>query len=170
MGTLEFRILANTKDNADLIRRAQAEPNKTVLKDSKGNLDGWWVPITQGQEKSFPYPEIAIRTRDKGKEKITEVLVVADSYDITGNYLENSTPGTDRQGRPCVNFTFKPQGGKLFGMMTGANLPDEAQGFTRKLGIILDGSLYSAPSIQKHNWRPRRNHGWIHKEGSPKPR
>ena len=32
--------------------------------------------------------------------------------------------------------------------MTSSHLPDIASGFTYKLGIVLDGQLYSAPSIQ----------------------
>ena len=39
-------------------------------------------------------------------------------------------------------------GGRLFGVLTGANLPDAATGFTRQLGIILDGQLYSAPYLR----------------------
>ena len=39
-GNLEFRILANNRDNKDLIKRALAEPSKMVLTDSKANAEG----------------------------------------------------------------------------------------------------------------------------------
>lgn len=41
----------------------------------------------------------------------------------------------------------QPRGGRLFGRLTGNNLPDPS-GFQRRLGIILDGYLYSAPNIR----------------------
>ena len=34
--------------------------------------------------------------------------------------------------------------------------------FTYKLGIILDGELYSAPVDQQHDFRPRRDHRLLH--------
>ena len=43
--------------------------------------------------------------------------------------------------------TFNAAGARLFGGLTGSNLPDQVQDFTRKLGIILDGELRSAPAI-----------------------
>ena len=47
-----------------------------------------------------------------------------------------------------MNFTFNSTGGQLFGELTGNHLPDKLTDFTYKLGIVLDGELYSAPSIQ----------------------
>ena len=146
-GTLEFRILANTRDHKPLIARAKAE-NTKIIKDSEGNELGRWVPVDPGQVASFDYPEIARRTRRVGENEITEILVVKDEFDVTGGYLTQSTPGVDRRGQPCVNFTFNSAGGHLFRRLTSSNLPDKVQNFTRKLGIILDGSLYSAPAIQ----------------------
>ncbi|MBN2292437.1 MAG: hypothetical protein JXM70_08435 [Pirellulales bacterium] len=46
-----------------------------------------------------------------------------------------------------MNFQLSSNGGHRFGRLTSDNLPDEVGGFKRHLGIILNGSLYSAPSI-----------------------
>ena len=147
-GTLEFRILANKKDHRALINQALGEDAKTV-KDSEGERRAWWVPVNQGREEELNYPEIATRTQEIGERTVTEILVVEDDFDVTGEYLIRASPGTDRRGDRCVNFMFNTVGGKLFAMLTSENLPDKVQeGFTRKLGIILDGELYSAPSIQ----------------------
>ncbi len=147
-GTLEFRILANDRDHKSLIDRAKHE-NTKVIKDAAGNVLGWWVPVQTGEEDSFrSYREIARRTRTRGELEILEVLVVKDAFDVTGGYLTRAMPDVDRRGNPCVNFMFNSAGGQLFGGLTGNNLPDKVQDFTRKLGIILDGYLYSAPSIQ----------------------
>ncbi|MDD4269749.1 MAG: protein translocase subunit SecD, partial [Thermoguttaceae bacterium] len=56
--------------------------------------------------------------------------------------------GVDQTGRPNVEFMFNAKGGQLFGQLTSANLPDEVQNFYRKLGIVLDGHLFSAPIIK----------------------
>jgi preprotein translocase subunit SecD len=43
--------------------------------------------------------------------------------------------------RPVVSFTFNPDGGEIFGELTGANLRE-------RLAILLDDRVYSAPVIQ----------------------
>ena len=150
-GELEFRILANTRNDKELIERAQAEPNKTRIYDSANNLLAWWVPVKEGQERSVAsYPDIARRTKKvKGANReVLEVLVENDIYNVTGGYLTQAAVGADRQARPCVNFAFNATGGQLFGELTGNHLPDKLTDFTYKLGIVLDGELYSAPGIQ----------------------
>ena len=161
-GTLEFRILANTNDHRELIDDAEKsdaqfvymlDANGKPVRDEEGApiLRGWWVPISPDGRENNPilrYPEIAKRPGQIGDRAVTEVLVVKDSYDVTGGYLVRSAPDTDQSGRRCVSFMFNSRGGLLFGGLTGDNKPDEALNFERKLGIILDGYLFSAPSIQ----------------------
>ncbi|MCS7236746.1 MAG: protein translocase subunit SecD [Thermoguttaceae bacterium] len=149
-GTLEFRILANNRDHQPLIEQALAKEDR-VLRDAEGRILAWWVPIARGQEENFPYPEIATRKRvdPRTRYEFTEVLVVKDPFDVTGAYLVHAGPGFDRTGAPAVYFTFNSEGGMRFGGLTGNNLPETGQvEFTRKLGIILDGYLYSAPAIR----------------------
>jgi preprotein translocase subunit SecD len=50
--------------------------------------------------------------------------------------------------QPCINITFNALGGQLFGDLTGNHLPDRSSNFTYKLGIIMSGTLYSAPAIR----------------------
>jgi len=151
VGDLQFRILANTRDNKDLIDRALAEPSKSKLLDSDGNELAWWVPVKAGQENSvIHYPEIGLRRREKGTGKnkvtVTEVLVLNDDYGVTGAYLTKAVSG-EHEGTPCVNFGFDALGGQKFGQLTSEHVPDKLTGFTFKLGIVLDNELYSAPSI-----------------------
>lgn len=149
-GNLQFRILANTRNNKDLIERALAEPSKTKLLDAAGKLEAWWVPVRPEEVASIArLPGIAVRER-KGKDKVIEVLLLPDDYNVTGEFLSSASTGTDRKGQPCVNFHFNNAGGQLFGQLTGSHLPDEVtEGkFTYQLGIVLDDELYSAPAIQ----------------------
>jgi SecD/SecF fusion protein len=158
-GTLEFRILANNRDHKAIIERANKEPGgvtKGKTDEGKEVIEAWWVPLyttdkpadKKRMEPLLSYPEIAQRTVKEGGREVKQVLVVKDSFDVTGAYLSKATTGVDRNGKPCVNFALSAKGGRLFAGLTGANLPEMDDRFTRKLGIILDGRLFSAPSIQ----------------------
>jgi SecD/SecF fusion protein len=150
-GSLQFRILANTRDNKDLIDRAAADPSKSKLFNSAGKLEAWWVEVKKGQEDTVKGGDIAVRQRKKGIGKaetvVTEVLVVNDPYNVTGFYLTKAGLGNS-EGKRCVDFGFNSAGGQLFGQLTGSHLPDEVSGTSSRLGIILDDELYSAPSIR----------------------
>ena len=166
IGTLEFRILANNRDHKALIDRAQAE-NTEVLKDAEGNVEAWWVPVQVEEEKNLeeyllyrrddqdrriripePEREVTVRETVRDGRRTLEFLVVKDVFDVTGAYLTEVTPGWNQAGEPCVHFTLDWRGARLFGRLTASNLPDEVTGFHRKLGIILDGKLYSAPRLK----------------------
>ncbi len=164
-GTLEFRILANKLDHKDLLDRARAEKT-SALRDSEGQIQAWWVPVQKGQEKDFesymydtdregrrsPIPEsqreVAIREVVRDGMPTVEILVVKDPFDVDGGYLVDVARDWDEVGKPCVAFQFDSSGAKLFGRLTSLNSPDEVRDFYRKLGIILDGRLYSAPRIK----------------------
>jgi SecD/SecF fusion protein len=148
-GTLEFRILANNRDHKLEIEKALESDDRIVWDGERKEKLAWWVPVEADQETNFEgYGEIATRRMSYRGKPMQHVLVVNDTYNITGGYLSQSRTGVDQNGRPCVFFTFNTRGGQLFGGLTGENLPDEAQDFSRKLGIILDRYLYSAPAIR----------------------
>ena len=91
---------------------------------------------------------IVKRTVAREGQDTNEVLILIDEFNVSGAYLRRAAPGQDEQGRPCLDFTLSQKGGQLFAALTGKNLPDPVTEETRKLGIILDGRLFSAPSIQ----------------------
>lgn len=160
-GTLEFRILANVRDHKELIERAKKD-EATVLRAEKKDDNGeypilaWWVPLQEGKneadkqraESALAPPEIATRTVKEGKTEVRQVLVVKDQYDVDGRFLRDVFPDTDRHGTPCVQFRFNDEGGHRFAALTGNNLPERGGAFSRKLAIIIDNRIYSAPSIQ----------------------
>ncbi|MBN2473189.1 MAG: hypothetical protein JXB62_01175 [Pirellulales bacterium] len=147
-GTLEFRILANPADHQKLIEQARQQEDQQV-RNEVGDVLAWWVPIEEGRETSVVVDETTERrTKQVDGRQRYEVLVVADSFDVTGQYLRQATPGMDQRGQLYVNFQLTPEGGRLFGGLTGANLPNPVTGTARKLGIILNGCLCTAPTIQ----------------------
>jgi len=149
LGSLEFRVLANDHDNPGNIEKGKAlKPDVNRLYSPKGKLVAWWLPVDPKSSKEFKYPEIARRTVTKNGQPELQVLVVADPFNVTGAYLTYVAADIDQRGRPAVTFQFNSIGAKKFGGLTSTHLPDDATGFTRKLGIILDNKLFSAPSIQ----------------------
>jgi preprotein translocase subunit SecD len=60
---------------------------------------------------------------------------------ITGRDLKTARVGVDDNNQPDVQFTLNPAGGDKFKRATGANIG-------RKLAIILDGRVESAPVIE----------------------
>jgi preprotein translocase subunit SecD len=60
---------------------------------------------------------------------------------ITGRDLKNARVGVDESNRPQINFTLNPTATDRFSRETGRNIG-------RQLAIVLDGSVYSAPTIQ----------------------
>ncbi|MAX68063.1 MAG: protein translocase subunit SecD [Bacteriovoracaceae bacterium] len=68
--------------------------------------------------------------------------VVESATNLTGEELQDATVRIDQQqNQPYVSLTFKSQGAALFEKLTGDNI-------NRRLAIILDGNIYSAPNIQ----------------------
>jgi preprotein translocase subunit SecD len=68
-------------------------------------------------------------------------LVDADAR-ISGEALQDARVQFDQQkNEPYVGLTFKAAGAKMFEEVTGANIG-------KRLAIILDGNVYSAPNIQ----------------------
>lgn len=148
LGTFEFRIAANSHDHIDLIKRAQ-ETDEQVVRDDQGNLVAWWVPIDGGAaNKMLDSPDIATREVKRDGVSEVELLVVNDLYDVDGNLLVKAAPGTDQAGRPNVTFVFSNKGGQMMAGLTTDNLPDQASEHYRKLAIILNDRVFSAPRIQ----------------------
>lgn len=75
---------------------------------------------------------------DDGGEK---TLVLDTTSLMTGSDIANARPAFDQYGTPYVSLTFSPKGSMQFETITGENIK-------RRLAIVLDGKVYSAPVIQ----------------------
>jgi SecD/SecF fusion protein len=144
-GKLEFRIVANMVKHKAEIEMARANPDKTVIYDSKNRWICRWVPVRQGEKFNDKYN--AVRQIPKGNKLETQILVVNDVYNVTGDFLASAKPGNEF-GKPIVEFMFNSRGGRLFAELTGDNRPSEAQSeLKNQLAIILDNTIESAPNI-----------------------
>jgi protein-export membrane protein SecD len=80
-------------------------------------------PVTNEVEELLPY-------------------VVESAARVTGEQLQDAIVRIDPENnQPYVSLTFKTAGAKAFEEVTGENI-------NRRLAIILDGNIYSAPNIQ----------------------
>ncbi len=71
----------------------------------------------------------------------TSYLALERRQIITGRDLRTARVGLGQFNEPVVRFFLKPEGARLFGDATGANVG-------RQLAIILDGRVQSAPVVQ----------------------
>ncbi len=170
LGSLEFFICADSSDQ-QIIREAQQldvgitelidedeveidEQTKEVIND--GVIAKWVPAYEKNGVPKFLGPEAIsrkvekIRTLDGKSEKYqTEeylMLVVPNDERVTGKYLRNASTDFDNNGEIIVSFMFDQTGGFYFGQLTGRNLPKPGKE-PRKLAIVLDGRVFSAPNI-----------------------
>ena len=81
------------------------------------------------------------RSRD-GVERLEQVIVRKKAErGLTGSIVRSAFVVPGNFGEPQINFTLNDEGTTLFGQVTRENVG-------RRLAIVLDGELYSAPNIQ----------------------
>ncbi|MFH2138568.1 MAG: protein translocase subunit SecD [Candidatus Omnitrophota bacterium] len=69
-------------------------------------------------------------------------LLIETTPVMTGDSLADAIIGRDSYGRSSVKLSFTKDGARMFGNITGANVE-------RRLAIVLDGEVYSAPVIRE---------------------
>jgi SecD/SecF fusion protein len=160
LGKLEFRIVANELDpeHKRIIDEANKLENfeKDVVIDQK--VVARWVPYDKIEFKDVGEPDPALDSgrempkrigKDRTGKDIAETLVLLDRHNVVGDYLETTWAGRDTSGRPAVNFRFDATGENLFARLTGENVPNPSTGRHKFLGILLNNTLRSAPSIRQ---------------------
>jgi SecD/SecF fusion protein len=96
---------------------------------------------------SFDELQLARYLADRDIEEVEVLMALDDGFDVTGSHLARVAMAWDESGRPCVNFTMTSRGAELIAGLTGTNLPDWNREYYRRLGIMLDGTLLSAPRV-----------------------
>lgn len=80
--------------------------------------------------------------RDRESKRILNAYLVPENADITGERLTDARVGFDnRRNEWLVSFSWDAEGGQIFGELTEQNIQ-------KPLAIILDGDVFSAPTIQ----------------------
>ncbi len=80
-------------------------------------------------------------TAQPGDRAETVYYLVRRAAVVTGRDLRTAKPTLDEMNRPAVSFSLNQEGARKFGKATGENVG-------RRLAIILDGRIQSAPVIE----------------------
>lgn len=195
-GTLQFRIVANSRDHADIIQAARLQstsdnPNLRVsreVRSAEGRLIGRWYTV--GREETRPDGVRPLRenvladiTRDSKTGRILQFPALEGEYaverwlasqeiaevdilialekagqpfpEVDGEDLARALSTIDKIGAPAVSFTMTVVGAQKLLALTAANQPES--GFKRRMAIMMDGRVLSAPSLNS----PISNNGVI---------
>lgn len=155
LGSLEFAILANDKDHSPQIEAARKlRPDQDNLMQG-GRLVASWRSVAAGEDVN-PYAGDRTATREVERtingesKKILQFLVVHEPPDraVTGRYLTRVSPTMDQNGQLAVSFNFNARGSQLFSVLTGRYQPDASDGFERRLAVLLNGEVQTAPNLK----------------------
>lgn len=95
--------------------------------------------LSPGQTE--PPPNMEILTGAGAQPGARSFYLVRKTAVITGRDLKNARPGVSGEtGLPDIQFSLTPNGAQKFGQATGENIG-------RRLAVILDGTVESAPVI-----------------------
>ncbi len=129
----------STKDNPDIITHIK----KPARLDFRLVMQGTGPMNELPPGAPPPGYEFMSEEREDQKTGTTfySYYVVKQLPEMSGEGIENAYVQMDEFGRYQIHLSFNAEGKKQFGDVTTANVG-------RQLGIVLDGKLYSAPTIQ----------------------
>ncbi len=136
----------NTKDNPEVLENVKKPARldfRMVYADS--------TPATAAPGDIPPGYEIKTLDRDGSiTQGEPEELFVKRIPEMTGEMVSNSFMEHDMYGKPEIALRFTSEGGKRFADVTRA-IAEEGQkaGRLGRLAIVLDGTLYSAPTVKE---------------------
>jgi len=158
LGSLEFFIAAHSADDREIVRAAQQLDKATKELRIDNQLQAIWSPAFEKDGEPQLMRDRSIVTREieairyvKGRPETykTEeylLLVEPDERRVTGRYLTSASPDIDTTGHVIVSFTFDQTGSFRFGDLT-SRFDKPGSEDKRKLAIVLDRRVYSAPNL-----------------------
>ena len=87
------------------------------------------------------YEVMKLKERGQNGQERTEALLVKRRPELTGDSIQRAMVGRSNMGEPEIDFTLNSDGAARFAEVTKENVG-------HRLGIVLDGVLYSAPVIR----------------------
>lgn len=162
---LEFSLVsARSDEKAQKLLSADKAPKGYEIKNtSKGpmyvrdNTVNYLDPSYKRELRRFGNPDpgsifMMEKTNIDGYDYFSPIFVQRNAL-LTGKNLSRARSETDMQtGKPMVGLTFDKQGAKIFSEVTGQYCPNGTRNKNnpqgRRLAIILDDIVYSAPTIQ----------------------
>jgi SecD/SecF fusion protein len=132
--------LAREKDEKTGPLRAIDTLANGYIRDSR---TGEILELTPQQKRSFAGDQSFLESflKQRGTTGLDVLMVYDQDFSIRGDDLALAYPGHDESFRPAIHFTMTTDGSIKMGHVTQENLH-------RKLAIIFDDELLSAPVIQ----------------------
>jgi SecD/SecF fusion protein len=136
----------NTKDNPEVLDAVK----KPARLDFRMIYPGA-TPATVGPGEVPPGYEVMTLDREDGQgSQNPEELFVKRIPEMTGEAIQNSYVVHDPYGRPQITMHFTSEGKKRFAEVTrDIAAAGQRAGTLGRLGIVLDGKLYSAPTVRE---------------------
>ncbi|MSU49079.1 MAG: protein translocase subunit SecD [Opitutus sp.] len=134
----------NTRDNPDIVNQVKAPARLDFRMVHSTISPGPGVDIPPG------YEVLALDYEGRKGETGTEDVLVKRIPEMTGEMISNSFARPDMYGKPEVILEFTKPGKVRFADVTRA-IADGGQrgGRLGRLAIVLDGKLYSAPTVRE---------------------
>jgi SecD/SecF fusion protein len=149
VGVLEFRIMAseNVAAHRSVIEDARKLTESDADVEQAGKTVARWAALNPLEFRTLEEAdERGLETRMAGTAPQALVLV-NDGLNVGGRHLKEVHPEIDEIGKPTLGFSFDAKGASLFGQLTGQHTPTPA-GQRFHLGILIDGTVMSAPTIE----------------------
>ena len=113
-----------------MVEDGPASTKDTLLQTRNGVMPGNMEVLPGASDAAAP-----------GDRTDTVYYLVRKIAVVTGRDLRSAKPSLDETNRPAVSFSLNQDGARKFGKATGENIG-------RRLAIILDGRVQSAPAIE----------------------
>jgi len=164
VGSLEFCVLADRRNQAHQALITRAKDVKDDVRQNKVVVAGWRevAPVTRpgpdGKPMEVPNTEIEsdpnlefrqIKGKDAGFKEVLCVFEPEEKRRVTGIYLSRSSTDRDQMGNPCVSFTLNNVGGVKFGDLTTKYSPGQDGVGKYHLAVLLDDKVQTAPVINE---------------------
>ena len=145
-------VVVRASDNVN----SPATREDTLRARTKG---GAWVPVMV-DENGKPKPLIgnsnSLPEVDEGEpseDELTDLQMLLRvppiaRNRITGQHVSRAHAGLDHIGHPSVSFYMTETGGVLLKALTSRNLPDDDTNFARRMAMVLNDEVVSAPFLR----------------------
>jgi preprotein translocase subunit SecD len=153
-GTLEFRILADPIVNEGLSALAYQSAGDTIAAEN-GAAIARWIPLDEDFPQSLDLVGVGGMITRPGEGGKMEVVVLLDEQNVNQHHVARAAAvasmrlGTEGEQSldSEVNLDFNAEGAERMLALSSANQPTPS-GQVRRLAIVVDGKLVSAPTLQ----------------------
>ncbi len=143
---LEFKIVSDEMSVGQLQALVDKASDEAVSYKLGERFSDYLVKLNSHLKKELPKGYVIAFEKSSTKadqDKVVRVpFLVEDNVQLTGETLQDARVKFDDKNDPYVALSFKSKGAKLFEKVTGENVG-------KRMAIILDGNIYSAPVIQQ---------------------